>query len=68
MKFKNKTDRDGYVFGQLCKIIGGTMSLPCLFLLGNEQTIVNKGMITPVIVSIVLFVYGIWRTGGMNYE
>lgn len=70
MKFKNKTARDGYVFGCICKLIGEITFFPFLFFLGSTEPdrLINTTMIIPCIVSIVSFVYGIWRTGGISYE
>lgn len=68
MKFRSKAQRDGYVFGQLCKLVGTITIFPCLLFLGNEQTLINKGMIIPCIVSAVIMIYGVWRTGGIDYD
>lgn len=66
MKFKNKAERNGYIFGNVCRFVGALSTLITLFLLPNEKIYINKRMIIPAIISFLVFYYGFWRTGGTH--
>ena len=66
MKFKNKYSRNGFIFGNVCKFFGTIFTLVLLPLVPNERTYINKSVFVPAVISIILFVYGYWRTGGYH--
>ena len=68
MKFKNRADRNGYVFGKICRVLGAFFTLVFLPFLASEENLINKKMILPVIISFIAFYYGAWRTGGIHYD
>ena len=64
--FKNKASRNGYVFGQVCSIVGVLMILVSLITMETaEHTINIKGFMTAMI-GFLVYKYGDFRTGGLK--
>lgn len=68
MKHKNKASYYGYIFGNICRILGVILMLIFLVMIPNESIVVNKQYIVPSIISGLVFYYGFWRTGGIHYK
>lgn len=64
--FKNKASRNGYVFGQICSVVGVLMILLSLVTLETaEHTINIKGFLT-ALMGFTVYKYGDFRTGGLK--
>lgn len=64
MKFKNRAERNGYVFGNVCKFFGTLFGIFGLFVVPNERTIINFRALIVTTVFLSIAYYGLWRTGG----
>lgn len=67
----SKVKKAGYMFGVICRNIGATFSLILTALIPNSESVdkfINTEYIIPDIIAILVFVYGIWRTGGVDYD
>jgi hypothetical protein len=54
----------GFAFGKVCLYLGALVGCICIASIPNENTIINTEFILPSIISILVFLYGLWRTGG----
>ena len=68
MYFKNNAQKYGYTFGKICRVLGLVSTLIFSLFVPNEDTILNIWAFIAFVVSILVFLYGYWRTGGWNEE
>lgn len=66
MYFKNKAQKYGYTFGKVCRVSGLISTFIFSFLVPGEDHVLNSWAIIPYALSIMVFLYGYWRTGGWN--
>lgn len=77
LKMVNKAQILGYHFGKICRVIGTIMSIvfsvvfaspltPLTPLTDDENlaSSLNLWCIPAVVISVLVMMYGIWRTGG----
>lgn len=65
---RKKVQNAGKVFGEYCKRIGATFGTVGCILSVNEDNIVNKGGILLLIISLLIYLYGAWRTQNFMIE
>jgi hypothetical protein len=68
MYFKNKAQKYGYTFGKICRVLGFISTFISAFFVPNENKVINIGGTLSFIISLSVFWYGYWRTGGWNEE
>lgn len=69
---RDKVRKAGFKFGIICRNLGATFSFVCFALLPREsadgELPFNCKFIIPCALSLALFMYGIWRTGGITCD
>lgn len=71
---RKKVQNAGKVFGEYCKRFGATFgTVGCILSVNedlsvNENNIVNKGGILLLIISLLIYLYGAWRTQNFMIE
>ena len=67
---RKKVQKAGFIFGIWCRYVGATVSLICLPLSFNDSNphFVEIRFLIPAIIAVAVFIYGIWRTGGICYD
>lgn len=71
LKMVNKAQILGYHFGKICRVIGTIMSIVFSVVFAspltddeNPASSLNLWCIPAVVISVLVMMYGIWRTGG----
>lgn len=59
---RNKVRHAGKVFGDYCKRIGALCVVISAPMVPNEDDLVNKGGLVALIIALLLYIYGAWRT------
>lgn len=67
---RKKVQKAGFIFGVWCRRIGAMVSLICLSLSVNEtyKHFIEIRFLIPAIIAVAVFIYGVWRTGGICYD
>lgn len=64
-KFRNKTQRNGYIFGKVCMNIGVLLVLFSTCIMTNDSGCpINMSGVIMITLGFILFKYGYYRTGG----
>lgn len=59
---RKKVQNAGRVFGEYCKRIGTLFVVISAPMVPNEDNLVNKGGLIALIIALILYMYGAWRT------
>lgn len=59
---KKKVQRAGKVFGSFCKVFGAVFCIISAPMVPSEDIVVNKGGLIILIIALLLYLYGAWRT------
>ena len=65
-RFKNKASKNGYIFGQVCSVIGVLTILISIFTIENNSSEhpINIYGFMATLIGFLLYKYGEYRTGG----
>lgn len=66
-KFKSKSSKYGYIFGNICMVLGLVSFICSLVFICNDygDVILNNKAIFISAISILMYKYGNYRTGGV---
>lgn len=59
---RKKVQNAGKVFGEYCKRFGALFVVISAAMVPNEDNIVNKGGLIALVIALILYMYGAWRT------
>lgn len=63
---REKVREAGFMFGVVCKYLGATASLICTPLTPRDgEKSICIGFLIATVISLSVFLYGVWRTGGV---
>jgi hypothetical protein len=65
---RKKIREAGKKFGNFCKVLGAVCSIISAPMVPNEDFIINKGGLVILIIALLLYMYGAWRTQNFMIE